>query len=274
MWASIWLGVTVLVVIWDILFLNGPARRDVLAGSINTLTVCLLTVVMTLVLGWAGALILYFSRRTKSGALSFSITFVFNCIRSVPQIVGILLAYVLIATLRQSGVIGSDFVAFICMALGISLFVFLEVVDLLGERIEHFEKSDFVSAMRVCGIPDWRIINYNIFWNNSKTHIFNKLISIFGAAVFLQCSVDFIISVGLSQDVSGVSLPTSLGSLLARIDSKQDILAIGYSLTHPNYLPNLFFQHLQGVTIAFLIVWTLFSVHNVSNAFARRRHLS
>ena len=127
--------------------------------------------------------------------------------------------------------------------------------------------------MRVCGVSENRIINFDILWKNSRIHIFNKLISVFGSAIFLQCSVDFIISVGLSTDVNPVSIPVTLGSLLAKIDSKQDILAIGYTLFHPAYFPKLLFQHLQGITVAFLIVFSLFSINNISNGYAERHRL-
>jgi hypothetical protein len=134
-------------------------------------------------------------------------------------------------------------------------------------------KLDFYSAMRVCGIPDRRIINFDILWKNSRLHIQNKLIAVLGYAVFLQCSVDFIISVGLSTDVNDTSLPITLGSLLAKIDSKQDILAIGYTLTHLDYAGNLFFQHLQGTTVAFLIVFSLVSIYHIANGYAERYRL-
>jgi hypothetical protein len=85
--------------------------------------------------------------------------------------------------------------------------------------------------------------------------------------------VDFIISVGLSSDVNDTALPVTLGSLLAKIDSKQDILAIGYSLTHPDYISHLFLQHLQGMTIAFLIVFSLVSIYHIANGYAERHRL-
>ena len=118
-----------------------------------------------------------------------------------------------------------------------------------------------------------RIINRDILWKNSRLHIFNKLISVFGMAVFLQCSVDFVISVGLSTQVNTVDLPTTLGGVLAHIESKQDILAIGHTLTHPFYFGNLFFQHLQGITTALLIVVSLLCIHNIANGFAERHRL-
>jgi hypothetical protein len=125
----------------------------------------------------------------------------------------------------------------------------------------------------VCGISEGRVINFDILWKNSRIHILNKLISVFGAAIFLQCSVDFIISVGLSTDVNSVTLPATMGSLLAKIDSKQDILAIGYTLTHPAYAGNLFFEHLMGLTVAFLVVFTLMSVYHIANGYAERHRL-
>jgi hypothetical protein len=125
----------------------------------------------------------------------------------------------------------------------------------------------------VCGISESRVVNFDILWKNSRLHIFNKLIAVLGYAVFLQCSVDFIISVGLSTDVNEVTLPTTLGSLLASIDSKQDILAIGYTLSHLDYASHLFFEHLQGMTVAFLIVFSLVSIYNIANGYAERNRL-
>ena len=101
----------------------------------------------------------------------------------------------------------------------------------------------------------------------------NKLIAVFGAALFLLCSVDFIISIGLSTEVSSVNLPVTLGSLLAKIDSKQDILAIGYSLTHWDYVVRLPFEHLQGITVALIIVFTLLCMYQITNGYARRHRL-
>jgi ABC-type dipeptide/oligopeptide/nickel transport system permease subunit len=209
--------------------------------------------------------------RIRSGL--YIITFFLNLIRSIPQIVGILFGYVAIATLVNAGVLSGKLIIFILMAFCMSCFIMLEVIDLLRERIDHFMKLDFFNALRVCGVSEWRIINFDILWKNSRIHILNKLISVFGSAVFLQCSVDFIISVGLSSDVNAVTLPTTLGSLLAKMDSKQDILAIGNSITNPTYIPNLFFQHLQGLTVAFLIVVTLLAAYQISCGYAERHRL-
>jgi ABC-type dipeptide/oligopeptide/nickel transport system permease subunit len=272
-WAMLWLAVTTVLGIWDVLFLNAPALKRVSLGFVNTFAIALMTAVFTLVLGWATAVGLHGLEAQGRRGRYMILTFVLNLARSVPQIVGILFGYIAIARFGDSGVRGAGILMFPLLALCIGIFVFPEMVDLIRERIAHFSASDFYSAMRVCGVSERRIVNFHILWRNSRIHIFNKLISVFGMAVFLLCSVDFIISVGLSSDVNEVSLPATLGGLLAKIDSKQDILAIGYTVTHPLYLPRLFFQHLQGVTVAFLLVFSLLCVHRISTGFSRRHRL-
>ena len=272
-WLGIWLAGILLVGIWDVLFLNRPALLQVTAGFFNTFCVALLVVVFTLLLAWGFALALHFLDAGRNRTPYMLLTFALNLIRSIPQIVGILFGYVGVSALVEAGFIRSPVLIFSLLALSISLFVFIEFVDLLRERIAHFQKLDFYNAMRVCGISEGRVINFDILWKNSRIHILNKLISVFGAAIFLQCSVDFIISVGLSTDVNSVTLPATMGSLLAKIDSKQDILAIGYTLTHPAYAGNLFFEHLMGLTVAFLVVFTLMSVYHIANGYAERHRL-
>lgn len=272
-WLCAWVAVVSALGFWDMLFLNRPALKRVVSGFANTFVIALLVIVFTLMLGWATTLVLHYLETRRHHVGYLIVGFVLNVIRSVPQIVGILFGYVGVSTLAASGALPGGGVVFVLLAGCMSLFIFLELVDLMRERIDHYRALDFYSAMQVCGIPERRIVNFDILWKNSRIHIFNKLISVFGMAVFLQCSVDFIISVGLSSDVSEVNLPTTLGSLLAKIDSKQDILSIGYTLTHPTYVGNLFMQHLQGVTVAFLLVFTLLSVYHIANGYAERHRL-
>ena len=272
-WISIWIAGSLLVWIWDIIFLNKPAFHKVTAGFFNTFIIALLVVLFTLAIGWMITLLMHSLQSKTNRAPYFIVTFFLNLIRSIPQIVGVLFAYVGITLLVQGSVITSKLLIIITMALCISAFIFLELVDLMRDRIDHFTRLDFYSAMRVCGIPESRVVNFDILWKNSRLHILNKLIAVLGYAVFLQCSVDFIISVGLSTDVNETTLPTTLGSLLAALDSKQDILAIGYTLTHPDYAGHLFLEHLQGITVAFLIVFSLVSIYHIANGYAERHRL-
>jgi ABC-type dipeptide/oligopeptide/nickel transport system permease subunit len=273
LWTIIWILSVTATGLWNVVFLNRPALLKIVSGFYNTFTIATLAVVITLGMAWTVTLLFHQFDRAGNSAVFYLLSFLLNLVRSIPQIVGILFAYVGIAALITAGVLSSKIMIFCLMAVCMSCFIMPEVVDLLRERIHHYAKLDFFNALCVCGVSEWRIINFDIFWKNSRLHILNKLISIFGSAVFLQCSVDFIISVGLSTSVNAVTLPVTLGSLLAKMDSKQDILAIGNTLTNPSYFPNLFFQHLQGITVAFLIVITLLSIYQISCGYAERNRL-
>lgn len=272
-WIIVWCTSVLIAGVWDFMFLNRPALVKVVSGFVNTMMIASLSVLCTLCASWVVTLLLHHFESRKNRAVFYLLTFSLNLIRSVPQIVGILFAYIGIAALLTAGIITSKLVIIPLLACSMSLFIMPEVTDLLRDRIQHYARLDFFNAMRVCGISEWRIINFDIFWKNSKLHILNKLIAVFGSAIFLQCSVDFIISVGLSTSVNAVTLPVTLGSLLAKMDSKQDILAIGNTLTNPAYFPNLFTEHLQGITVAFLIVITILSVFRISNGYAERNRL-
>ena len=271
-WFSIWILGIILIWTWNILFLNAPALRQLEAGFLNTLIISFLVIIFSVILGWSTTL-LHNLLDHNFPKLKIILIFLINIIRSIPQIVGILMGYVFLTLFIQNGILSSQFLILIFMAIIIALFVFLEIFDLLRERITFFSRRDFFDAMRVCGIKEHYIINREIIWRSSRIHIINKLIAIFGIAIFLLCSVDFIISVGLSTDVSSVNLPVTLGSLLAKIDSKQDILAIGHSLSHFGYVLRLPFEHLQGISVAFIIVFTLVCMYQIGNGFARRHHL-
>jgi len=274
LWALIWLSGILILGVWDLLFLNKPALRLIIRGFSNTILISLLVCILTLALAWITTLFLVSTEQKKGRHLLYiSATFVLNLLRSIPQIIGLLFGFVVITLLIQQNYLNDNLSAIIAISFLISIFVFQEIVDLMNERISHYKKTDFFNAMRVCGISERRIINRDILLKNSRLHIFNKLISVFGVAVFLLCSIDFILSVGLSKEVSSVNMPVTLGSLLAKIDSKQDILAIGISLSDPSYASTLFFNHLQGITIAILIVFTLISIFKIANGFSKRYRL-
>ncbi len=259
--------------VWDRLFLNAPALRFLQIGFLNTLIISTLVILISLILAWVIIQKMFFFRGRNWAWAELLLTFFLNLIRSIPQIVGVLLGYVLITILLQLSILTASWQTLLLMAAIIALFVFLELVDLMQERITFYQSLDFYNAMKVCGISSFRIINFNILWKNSRGHILNKLIALFGVSIFLQCSVDFIISVGLSTKVSALNLPVTLGSLLAKIDSKQDILAIGYSFSHPARLSRLFLQHLQGISVAFSIVFLLIMIYKISNGYAERHRL-
>jgi ABC-type methionine transport system permease subunit len=272
LWLLIWLVGLAVLGVWDTLFLNTPAFTLVRTAFANTLITCFLVVVLSVVMGWSVGVLLHFLE-TRYRVLYLPTTFALNVIRSIPQIVGILIGYVILTLLIQQEILRSQLLQLAWMAFVISLFVFLEIVDLVRERIAYYSKLDFFHAMLCCGIREGRVINREILWKNSRSHLLYKAVSVFGAAIFLQCSIDFIVSVGLSTEVSLSNFPVTLGSLLAKLDSKQDILAIGRTFTNLTHLTSLLFQHLQGISIAAVIVFTLFCVYKISHGIVKRYRL-
>lgn len=273
LWLVIWIAGLLALWLWDVLFLNAPALARIQTAFINTLYGGALVVVLSLIFGWSAGVGLHFLDRSRNRWPYIALTFVLNVIRSIPQIVGILTGYVIITFFIERESLQSHTLQLFWMSFVISLFVFLEVVDLVRDRIGYFSALDFYPAMLCCGIRESRIVNVEVLWKNSRAHMIHKLIALFGSAIFLQCSIDFIISVGLSTDVSSTNFPVTLGSLLAKMDSKQDILAIGSLFGEPELFGRLFTEHLQGVSVAIVIVFTLFCVYQISNGFVKRHTL-
>ena len=272
-WLSIWVAGLLALWIWDLVFLNAPALARIEAAFVNTLYAGALVVFMSLVFGWAAGVGLHFLDEARNRSPYIVLTFFLNVIRSIPQIVGILIGYVVITFFIEQEALQNQYAQLFWMSFVISLFVFLEVVDLVRDRIRYFAASDFYPAMLCCGIRESRIVNIEVLWKNSRAHLIHKLIAVFGSAIFLQCSIDFIISVGLSTDVSSTNFPVTLGSLLAKMDSKQDILAIGSLFGDLSVFGRLLTEHLQGVSVAVVIVFSLLCIYQISNGFVKRNSL-
>jgi ABC-type dipeptide/oligopeptide/nickel transport system permease subunit len=272
-WALLWVGGIALMWFWDLAFLNAPAFAQVRLALFNSLLGGVMVVVFSMVLGWGSALLLDLLEQRGQRLFYLVLTFLLNLVRSIPQIVGILLGAVVLTGAIVEGSLRSSLLQLVLMSFVVSCFVFLEVMDLIRERIDHYRKLDFVDAMLCCGMPMGRIINVEILRKNSLAHLLHKAVAVFGMAIFLQCSIDFIISVGLSTDVSSANFPATLGSVLARMDSKQDILAIGLAVADPGYVGALLTRHLQGITVAAMIISTLICTHHVANGLVRRHKL-
>ena len=273
LWGILWVGGLAVTWAWLGFYLNAPARVLVGAACIHTFSGALAAVAASLLIGWVTALFLHFLESTRRRSAYLAVSFVLNLLRSVPQIVGMLIGYVVVTGLTLNEALASDTSRILATSLVTALFVFQEVVDLIRERIRHFESLEFVSALLVCGIPSRVIINREILLKNSISYLVQKSVALFGRAIFLICSIDFIVSVGLSAEVSLSNLPVTLGSMLAKLDSKQDILAIGTALTDVRVVPTLFVEHLQGISVAFLIVYTLLCVYRIANGLMERYRL-
>ncbi len=273
LWLLAWIAGMALLLAWDAAFLNAPALHRLLSALVNTIAAGLMVVLLALILGWASGVSLYLLERRGRRGPYLTVSFLLNLLRSVPQIVGILAGYVILTLfIERETLVGSTALLF-WMSVVVALFVFLDIADLVRARIAQFAALDFYPAMLCCGMKESRIVNVEILWKNSRAHILQAMIGIFGMAVFLQCSIDFILSVGLSSDVSAANFPVTLGGLLATMDSKQDILAIGTVFSDPTYLPYLFFRHLQGISVAFALTYSLICIHQITAGFVRRRRL-
>ena len=272
-WFLFWFAGLLGLWLWDIVFLNPLAYELIRSAIVNTFAGALTAVVLSLWIGWSVGIALYFLENGTARILHLLLMFILNLIRSIPQIVGLLIGYMILTLLIAYGILQSQLNQILWMAFVISIFCSLEVTDLVTERIMHFRKSDYFHAMLCCGIKESKIINVEILWKNSLSHLLHKLVSLFGVVILLQCSIDFIISVGLSTDVSLSNFPVTLGSLLAKLDSKQDILAVGSMLVDPAYASRILFQHLQGVSVAFIIVFTLLCVFQIADGLVRQYDL-
>ncbi len=272
LWSFAWLAGMAALWAWTVLFLNRPALEQLQQAILHTLAGALLVAALSLLLAFTTAMgIALFQQRNRPVALT--LTFILTLIRSIPQMIGLLVGYILLTIAIEHEVVQSQAMPILWMSVVLSVFLFPELTETIRERIAFYRQSDFYNAMLCSGIKDRRILAVEILWKNSRAHIIQKLVSIFGMAIFLQCSIDFIISVGLSTDVSLSNFPVTLGGLLATLDSKQDILAISMALQHPGYLSNLFFRHLQGISVAFSIVYTLVCAYKISNGIVQRYRL-
>jgi hypothetical protein len=273
LWFAGWCLGMAAVWTWLAFFLNAPARSQLERAFQYTVTSSGLAVVIALALGWGVALALHLLDTKRLRRWYYLLNFALNLHRSVPQFLGLLAGYVIMASLVQDSLFQAGWLQLILASSMTALFVFVEIADLIGERIRFYSALDFVNALLVCGVSELAVINREILLKNSLSHLVQKCVGVFGRSIFLVCSVDFIVSVGLSTDVNLVNFPVTLGSILAGIDSKQDILAIGAALTDWTLISGLFFEHLQGISAAFILVFTLLSIDRISQGLIGRYRL-
>ncbi len=270
LWLFIFITGLLILLIWDLFFLNSPALKALIISTINTFFMALLTVVFSFLSAWGIVLLKHFFLRRNLTVAAYALDLALDFLESIPQVIWVLLAYffaIIIVNLS-----GFSLILFLIFIIS---FAFLnEVVEEMENRISHFQKSDFYNAMLVLGIDENKIINREILWSNSLAYLINKGVNIFASTIFLICSVDFIVSVGLTSNIALSNLPGTLGSLLGNLDSKQDILAMGNLLTNPLYISELVTKHLQGVSTAFVLIFTLVSSYKISNGLIKRKKLN
>jgi ABC-type methionine transport system permease subunit len=269
-WALVWVLAMGAVLLWDALFLNRPAMLRIQGAVLNSFFCGIAVAGIAISAGWALGVATDSAEAKGRRRTYLALAFLVNMVRSIPQIVGILLGYTVLTALVVADQLRSATAQLLSMSAVVSVFIVPEVVDLVRERLRFFRSKDFVDAMRCCGISEGRIVNVEILWRNSRAHLVHKAISVFGISLFLQCSIDFVVSVGLSTAVNASNFPVTLGNVLATLDSKQDILAFANLLTEPSYIGALLTTHLQGITVAFIIVFSLLCVYRIANGVVER----
>jgi ABC-type dipeptide/oligopeptide/nickel transport system permease subunit len=269
-WAVAWFAGTAVVVLWNAAFLESAAFDRLLAALGHTLALGAGSVAIATVLGWTAGSAFYFLETRGRLHGYAALTFAVNMVRSIPQVIGVLLVYLIVSFLIEREMVTTALAPGTLIACGTAVFICIEMSDLIRDRISHFAQSDFVAAMLVCGVTERRIVHIEILWRNCRSLILYKATALLGVTLFLLCSVDFIVSVGLSADVQAVNMPATLGNVLARLDSKQDILMLGVAIARPAEWASLFFRHLQGLSAAFLLVFSLLSIHHIVRHLHRR----
>ncbi len=269
-WLAVFVSGMAFIFVWNLFFLNGEAFSDWLGAVFYTYSVAFAAAAIAFFVAWRIALFYETAKSAGKTETIFAIGLLLDALKSLPQIIVLLLGYsVMIFYLKNSGV-----AQFVWLAFVLALAFVNDVFEEMRSRVEFFRKSDFYDAMLVAGVKEKRIINRDILARNSLAHLTNRAIIIFSSSVFLLCSVDFIISVGLSSQLSLSGLPKTLGNILANAASKEDILAVRELFANPLYLKEIFTTHLQGVSAGLTLVFTLVSAFKISNGLIERKKLN
>ena len=272
-WLLVWITGVSLMLAWNAFFLNDPDMRILTEAFFQTLMISIASVMFAVAAAWAWINLSEWAVSRKLRLTGLCLNALYDVLRSAPQIIGMLIGYAMLTLFIQSEIIRQALPVMVVMAFTLGLVTAYEFIELFKERIGYFRQKDFYPAMRVCGVSEARIINRDILWYNGRVLLLQKCISVFGVVLFLQSSIDYIISVGLTTDISSVNFPASLGSVLAKMNSKQDILAVGMAFNEPSTIPILFTDHLLGISAAGLLVWTLICVFQITREFTRYRRL-
>ncbi len=267
-WATVFVSAMLVLFVWNSIFLNAPAFDKWITATANTYLLGVFSTALAFLFGGAFVAVrIHAENKNRSLALSV-LRLVLDFLKSIPQIVWLLFGYVFLIYNFSDTPLRYAWLAFV-----LALVFANEVHDEIIGRINFFKKSGFYEAMLAAGISERRIILRDVLLLNSLPHLINRAIIVFASVVFLLCSADFIVSVGLSNELSLSSLPVTLGNVLANISSKEDILAAREVFANPLYLPKLFTANLQGVSAAFTLVFTLISAYKISNGLVERKKL-
>ena len=95
-WFILWLGGMFGLWLWDAFYLNSLSYELICSALVNTFYGASAAVALSLFIGWLLGLASHFWQNGKARGLYLSLMFVLNLIRSIPQIVGLLIGYILL----------------------------------------------------------------------------------------------------------------------------------------------------------------------------------
>ncbi len=270
LWVVIFLVGFFVIFAWNYFFLNEDAFNKWIEAIFYTYSLAGVTVLISFLFGWGLALFKELAESRGNSAAVLFVNLFLDFLKTAPQIIVLLFGYtVMIFYLRNAPAL-----SFVWLAFVLSLAFLNDVFDEMSNRIAVFRKSDFYNAMLISGIKESRIINRDILLLNSSAHLINRAVMVFSSAFFLLCSADFIVSVGLTENITLSGLPATLGNILAHVSSKEDILAVRELFSNPLYFPELFTTHLQGISAAAVLVFTLISAYKISNGIVERKRIN
>ncbi len=270
LWSIIFVSFFLLLLVWNFIFLNNTALNKWLIATANTY---LLASSATLLAFLFAKIFVDLNLRifiSQNKAASVANRLFLDFLRSIPQVIFLLGGYAIMIFYFS----GFSLINFIWLSFVISLVFLNDAYDEMQNRINFYRQTDFFNASLVAGIPLGKIVNRDILWRNSQPYLVNRAVNIFTASVFLLCSVDFIISVGLTNEINLASLPVTLGNVLANITAKEDILAVREIFVNPLYITELFTKHLEGISAAILLLLTLISGFKISNGLIEKNNLN
>jgi hypothetical protein len=249
------LSFTLIALIFVFTQLNGDDSIALISAIANTAFSISLTILFVFIIGISLTILNEYSPYIRKAVM---------LIQLIPQIVWLIIAYsflneiIVQYAIGYMGIISSSAIMFSFVLLP-NVFLFLE------ERLNYEKEHGAYYPLRTLGVSLLRSILSEVLWRQNRVHLFLKMCALVASLFFLQISIEFIISVGLSETIGVINFPLSLGQLLVQIGSKQDLLAVAYSLFNPSYLSTLFSQHLFGLSIAFCIFTGMITSYKISS---------
>jgi hypothetical protein len=259
-WIFFFLISITVIFIWDKIYLNERSFTLVFNAYLNSILIAVLAIIIVISASWLLSLL-----SSINNVLKQIVYFFMNQGILIPQVLIVLFGQTILNILIVSGHLNNSIEYMIYSSIILSFSLLSESLTFFINRIELLKERGFYESMTSLNIRKWRIVHFDILWDNSRKIIITKAVSLFATVFFIQVIVDFIISVGLSRDLSQFNFPPSLGTVLADTTSKEDLLYVQHIIKNPSLIKNLFYRHLQGISLVAMLFVTLLSMVKYSS---------